>query len=73
MCVCQIFDKLIGIAEASGHATNAQRDLEAKAEQLQASTSARNMERLLSDLEQVRKENAEVKAAIKAAKRQQKG
>ena len=73
LCVCpplvpQIFSKLIGIARASGRATNAERDLEARADQLQASTSARNMERLLEDLAQVRKENAEIKAALKAAK-----
>ena len=73
VCVCpplvpQIFSKLIGIARASGRATNAERDLEARADQLQASTSARNMERLLEDLAQVRKENAEIKAALKAAK-----
>ena len=74
-CLCvypplvpQIFSKLIGIARASGRATNAERDLEARADQLQASTSARNMERLLEDLAQVRKENAEIKAALKAAK-----
>ena len=54
----QSFQNLIKTVEETGQTITATRDLERKTEQLEAHSGALNMERVVSDLQQIRAENA---------------
>jgi hypothetical protein len=53
----ECFEQLIQTVSDRGKAENSARDLEARSEQLASRNTANNMERILSDLQQVKAEN----------------
>jgi hypothetical protein len=55
------------VVEETGALKNATRDLEDKSDQLIAEKTAQNLEKILADVELVRKENTELVATIKKA------
>mmetsp|Transcript_12113 Transcript_12113/g.24601 ORF Transcript_12113/g.24601 Transcript_12113/m.24601 type:complete len:265 (-) Transcript_12113:32-826(-) len=63
------FEKLIVAVEAAGKADNDARELEGKTETLRARVDGQSVEILKRDLDEVRKENKEMIAELKAGKR----
>ena len=61
----ECFEQLINTVSDRGRAENAARDLEARSEQLASRNTSNNMERILSDLQQVKAENQAMMARLR--------
>eukprot|EP00505_MAST-04D_sp_SCG-Rhode-Island_P000373 Stramenopile-MAST_4_protein_373 len=66
--VREIFDDLVATAEEGGKLESATRDFENRAKQLENRITSQNMERVVADLESVKKENVKLAKAIKKAR-----
>jgi coiled-coil domain-containing protein 22 len=66
--VREIFDDLVATAEEGGKLESATRDFENRAKQLENRITSQNMERVVADLESVKKENIKLAKAIKKAR-----
>lgn len=67
MTVHETCGDLTKLVEETGQLRNASRDLEDKIDQLNTEKTSQNLQKILEDYEQVKKENADLVVGIKKA------